>query len=130
MIHVILFAADKDCVDRLHLYAKDKFNEMSDAYRLQFAHMQVDKYRKQYDAIISNGNEVSTHSFRLPEQIRPLIDPKGERYYNHFFVNEDTGYAKIYLDTWEKAVIDEESDRKDFVCCIRNPSRGWGLCLQ
>lgn len=130
MIHVILFAADKDCVDRLHLYAKDKFNEMSDAYRLQFAHMQVDKYRKQYDAIISNGNEVSTHSFRLPEQIRPLIDPKGERYYNHFFVNEDTGYAKIYLDTWEKAVIDEESDRKDFVCWIRNPSRGWGLCLQ
>jgi len=131
MVHVILFAADKDCVDKLHLYAKDKFNQMSDAYRLQFAHMTSDQYRKQYDAIISNGNEVSAHSFHLPEQIRPIVDQDGEKYYNHFFVNEDTGYAKIKLDTWEKAVIDEE-EQNGFVCWIRNPStpKGWGLCLQ
>lgn len=130
MVHVILFAADKDCVDKLHLYAKNKFNEMSDAYRLQFAHMRSDKYRKQYDAIISNGNEVSAHSFHLPEQIRPIVDQGGEKYYNHFFVNEDVGYAKIKLDSWEKAVIDEEPMRDDFVCWIRNPSKGWGLCLR
>ena len=130
MVHVILFAADKDCVDKLHLYAKNKFNEMSDTYRLQFAHMQSDKYRKQYDAIISNGNEVSAHSFHLPEQIRPIVDQDGEKYYNHFFVNEEVGYAKIKLDSWEKAVINEESKRPDFVCWIRNPSKGWGLCLQ
>ena len=84
MVHVILFAAEKDCVDKLHLYAKNKFNEMSDTYRLQFAHMQSEKYRKQYDAIISNGNEVSAHSFHLPEQIRPIVDLDGEKYYNHF----------------------------------------------
>lgn len=132
MIHVILFAANKDCVDKIHLYARDKFNELSDAYRLQFAHMRSDKYRKMYDAIISNGNEVSTHSFRLPEQIRPIVDPDGEKYYNHFFVNEDEGYAKIKLDTWEKAVIEEELKRPDFVCWIRNPSNtnSWGLCLK
>ncbi len=130
MVHVILFAADKECVDKLHLYAKNKFNDLSDAFRLQFAHMTVDKYRKQYDAIISNGNEVSAHSFHLPEQIRPIVDRDGEKYYKHFFVNEDVGYAKIKLDSWEKAVIDEESKRSDFVCWIRNPTRGWGLCLQ
>ena len=130
MIHVILFAADKDCVDKLHLYAKNKFNAMSDDYRLKFAHMQTDKYRKQYDAIISNGNEVSAHSFHLPEQIRPKVDPDGDKYYNHFFVNEDEGYAKIKLDSWEKAVIDEEIRRPDFVCWIRNPSKDWGLCLK
>lgn len=130
MVHVILFAAEKDCVDKLHLYAKNKFNELSDAYRLQFAHMQSDKYRKQYDAIISNGNEVSAHSFHLPEQIRPIVDQDGEKYYNHLFVNEEIGCAKINLDSWEKAVIDEESGRDDFVCWIRNPSKGWGLCLQ
>ncbi len=129
MINVILFAADKDCVDKLHLYAKNKFNELSDGYRLQFACMQ-DKYRKQYDAIISNGNEVSAHSFHLPEQIRPIVDQDGEKYYNHFFVNEEVGYAKIKLDSWEKAVIDEESQCPDFVCWIRNPSKGWGLCLK
>ena len=27
-------------------------------------------------------------------------------------------------------MIDEESKRDDFVCWIRNPSKGWGLCLQ
>lgn len=129
MVHVILFAAEKDCVDKLHLYAKNKFNEMSDTYRLQFAHMQSEKYRKQYDAIISNGNEVSAHSFHLPEQIRPIVDLDGEKYYNHFFVNEEVGYAKIKLDSWEKAVIEEESKRDDFICWIRNPSKGWGLCL-
>lgn len=132
MVHVIMFAADKDCVDKLHLYAKDKFNKLSDAYRLQFAHMTSDKYRKQYDAIISNGNEVSAHSFHLPEQIRPIVDRDGEKYYNHFFVNEEVGFAKIKLDTWEKAVIEEEFKQNDFVCWIRNPSspKGWGLCLQ
>lgn len=130
MVHVILFASEKDCVDKLHLYAKNKFNEMSDAYRLQFARMQSDKYRKQYDAIISNGNEVSAHSFHLPEQIRPIVDPDGEKYYNHFFINEESGYAKIKLDNWERIVIEEESKRNDFVCWIRNPPKGWGLCLQ
>ena len=130
MVHTILFAAEKDCVDKLHLYAKGKFNELSDMYRLQFAHMKSEKYRKQYDAIISNGNEVSAHSFHLPEQIRPLVDQDGEKYYSHFFVNEETGYAKIKLDSWEKSVIDEEVQRPDFVCWIRNPSKGWGLCLQ
>ena len=56
MVDVILFAMNNDCVDKLHLYAKDKFNELSDAYRLKFARLIADKYRKQYDAIISNGN--------------------------------------------------------------------------
>lgn len=131
MIDVILFATEKDCVNKLHLYARKKFDEMSDAYRLQFARIATDKDRKQYDDIISNGNEVSEHSFRLPEQIRPLADPAGEKYYNHFFVNEDTGYAKIKLDTWEKAVIEEESKRDDFVCWLRNPSKEkWALCLR
>lgn len=37
-------------------------------------------------AIISNGNEVSAHSFHLPEQICPIVDQDSEKYYNHFFV--------------------------------------------
>lgn len=131
MIDVILFAANKDCVKRLHLYAQKKFNELSDEYRLKFARVTAEKYRKQYDDIVSNGNEVSEHSFRLPEQIRPLVDPQGEKYYNHFFVNEDSGYAKIKLNTWEQDVVEEESRRSDFVCWLRNPAREkWALCLK
>ncbi len=131
MIDIILFAADKDCVDRLHLYAKKKFDELCDAYRLQFARLTSDRYRKEYDAIVSNGNEVSEHSFRLPEHVRPLKEPDGDKYFNHFFVDEELGYARIKLDSWEKAVIEEESKRDDFVCWLRNPSREkWGLCLR
>lgn len=130
MIHVILFAADEDCVKNLQLYAQNKFNKLSDAYRLKFAHMKSEKYRKEYDAIISNGNDVSEHSFRLPEQIDQKVDADGEKYYNHFFVNEETGYAKIKLDSWEKAVIEEESQRSDFVCWIRNLPKDRGLCLK
>lgn len=130
MVHVILFAANKDCVDKLYLYAKKKFEEMSDAYRLPFAHRHSDEERKQYDAIVSNGSEVSEHSFHLPEKIRSIVEKSGEKYYNHFFVNEETGYARIKLNSWEKAVIDEESQRADFVCWLRNPPKDWGLCLK
>ena len=131
MIDIILFATDKDCTDRLHLYAKKKFDELCDAYRLQFARLTSDRYRKEYDAIVSNGNEVSEHSFRLPEQVRPLKEPDGDKYFDHFFVDEELGYARIKLDSWERAVIEEESKRDDFVCWLRNPSREkWGLCLR
>lgn len=131
MIDIILFATDKDCTDKLHLYAKKKFDELCDAYRLQFARLTSDRYRKEYDAIVSNGNEVSEHSFRLPEQVRPLKEPDGDKYFDHFFVDEELGYARIKLDSWERAVIEEESKREDFVCWLRNPSREkWGLCLR
>ncbi len=96
MIDVILYATEKDCVSRLHMYAKKMFDHMSDQYRLLFARLTKDKDRKQYDDIISSGNEVSEHSFRIPEQIRPLVDADGDKYYDHFFVNEDTGYARKY----------------------------------
>ena len=34
------------------------------------------------------------------------------------------------LNTWEAGVIEEEEKREDFVCWIRNPSRGsWALCI-
>ena len=133
MIHIILFATNQDCVSKLHLYAKNKFDELSDTYRLHFARLTGDRYRNEYDDIISNGNEVSEHSFHLPEHIRPLVDRDGDKYYNHFFVDEDEGkgYARIKLDSWEKAVIEEEAQRDDFVCWLRNPSKEkWALCLK
>ena len=38
--------------------------------------------------------------------------------------------ATLKLNTWESGVIEEEEKRSDFVCWIRNPSRGsWALCI-
>lgn len=46
------------------------------------------------------------------------------------FAEEKTGLAYFKLNSWEDGVIQEEAAQKDFVCWIRNPSRGhWGLCI-
>ena len=54
----------------------------------------------------------------------------GKEYRNHLFVSDITGVATMKLNTWEAGVIEEEEKREDFVCWIRNPSRGsWALCI-
>lgn len=54
----------------------------------------------------------------------------GKEYRDHLFVSDITGVATMKLNTWEAGVIEEEEKREDFVCWIRNPSRGsWALCI-
>lgn len=54
----------------------------------------------------------------------------GKEYRDHLFVSAITGVATMKLNTWEAGVIEEEEKREDFVCWIRNPSRGsWALCI-
>ena len=53
----------------------------------------------------------------------------GQLYSNHLFV-DDSGTALINLNGWERKVIAEEEKQEDFVCWLRNPSRGsWALCI-
>ena len=129
-VDVIVFAADTDCLERLHSYAKGRFHELNDEYRKYIAKIDSDKIRRQYDGIVSDGDIVSKHNFRLPETIQVPHDTQGKDYRTHLFVNEDTGVARIKLGSWEEEVIAEEERRDDFVCWIRNPSRGsWALCI-
>lgn len=54
---------------------------------------------------------------------------EGVLYRNHLFV-DDSGTALINLNGWERKVIAEEEQHEDFVCWLRNPSRGsWALCI-
>ena len=49
---------------------------------------------------------------------------------NHLFADEKTGKAIIKLNTWEEGVIEEEQNKPDFVCWLRNPSRAsWSLTI-
>jgi type III restriction enzyme len=129
-IDVILFAADEDCINSLHVYAEKRFHEMNDQYRRYIARMDSDSIRRQYNNIVSDGDKVSKHSFRLPETIQVPHDAGGKEYRDHLFVSEETGVARLKLNTWEAGVIAEEEKRPDFVCWIRNPSRGsWALCI-
>lgn len=128
-IDVILFAADTECMNQLHDYARQHFHALNDQYRRYIAKV-PEKIRKQYDRIVSDGDKVSKHNFRLPETIQIPHDDGGTPYRDHLFVDNQTGVAMLKLNGWESGVIAEEEERKDFVCWIRNPSRAaWALCI-
>lgn len=127
-IHVIIFAADVNCMESLHLYAKRKFHALNDDNRRRTVNL-PDRFKKRYDDIVSDGDIVSKHNFRLPETIRIPHETEGIVYSNHLFV-DDSGTAIINLNSWEQKLIEEEQDQNDFVCWIRNPPRSsWGLCI-
>ncbi|MFQ7542051.1 MAG: DEAD/DEAH box helicase [Lachnospira sp.] len=129
-IDVILFVADDECIKKLNLYAEQRFHGLNDDYRRYIATIDSDKIRRQYDSIVSDGDVVSKHNFRLPETIQIPHEVGGKEYRNHLFVNDATGCATLKLNTWEAGVIEEEEKQEDFVCWIRNPSRGsWALCI-
>lgn len=129
-IDVVLFAADSDCVTKLHEYARKKFHSLNDKYRIYIAKMKDDQLRKKFDSIVSDGDTVSKHSFRLPETVQFPNEIGGIEYKTHLFVDSNTGTARMKLNSWETGVIAEEEKRDDFVCWIRNPVRAsWALCL-
>ena len=129
-VDVILFVADEECMKRLHSYAEERFNGLNDDYRRYIATIDSEKIRKEYDSIVSDGDPVSKHNFRLPETIQVPHEAGGKEYRDHLFVSEATGTAKLKLNGWEAELIETEEKRPDFVCWIRNPSRGsWALCI-
>ena len=129
-VDVILFVADEECMKRLHSYAEERFHGLNDDYRRYIATIDSEKIRKEYDSIVSDGDPVSKHNFRLPETIQVPHEAGGKEYRDHLFVSEATGTAKLKLNGREAELIETEQKRPDFVCWIRNPSRGsWALCI-
>lgn len=129
-IDLIIFAADDECIKRLQTFAEAKFHSLNDTYRRYIARIDSDRFRRQYDSIVLDGDIVSKHNFRLPETIQVAHEDGGKEYSNHLFVNANTGTAVMKLNGWEEGVIAEEEKNPDFVCWLRNPSRkSWSLCI-
>ena len=127
-LDVILFAADEENITQLHLYARKKFHQLNDEYRRYITAVD-ERFRLQHGRIVSDGDKVSKHNFRLPEHIQAEYVSSGKKYSDHLFVNEE-GYAKIKLNDWEAGVLKEEQQRDDYVCWLRNPPRKpWSLCI-
>lgn len=127
-IDCILFVADDECAASLNRYAERKFHELNDRFR-KYVVTKSERCKKQYSDIISDGDAVSKHNLSLPEIISARPDEDGKEYHNHLFLDEN-GIAKIKLNGWEEGVLAEEFEAADFVCWIRNPSRGtWSLCI-
>ncbi len=129
-VDVILFVANEDCMNSLHIYAENRFHGLNDDYRRYIATIDSEKIRREYDSIVSDGDVISKHNFRLPETIQVPHEIGGKEYRDHLFVSDVTGTAKLKLNGWEADLIAEEEKRPDFVCWIRNPSRAsWSLCI-
>ena len=127
-IDVIIFVANEDCMSDLYEYAKNKYHALNDANRRKTVSLPA-RFKKKYDDIVSDGDIVSKHNFRLPETIRVPREQEGKVYSNHLFV-DDSGTAVINLNSWEEKTIAEEEQQENFVCWLRNPSRGsWSLCI-
>lgn len=122
-VDVILFAADADCLKKLDEYAVKRFNEIDDEYRRKVNLLKGadEKFKKDYNDIVSNSAEVTKHVFGLPETIMGT-DKNGEKFEKHLFVDAD-GYAKFRLNNWEKKTLEQEFAREDFVTWYRNPPR-------
>ena len=126
-LDVILFAADQENLNQLQIYARDKFHQLNDEYRRYM--ITVDEsFRLQYGRIVSDGDQVSKHNFRLPELIKLSIFGGGEKYSDHLFVN-DEGLPN-QTQRLGKGVLEEEQERTDYVSWLRNPPRkSWALCI-
>ena len=127
-IDVILYASNDDCYERLLAYAEKAFHKMNDNYRRKIVGLE-DRFIKQYNTIVSDGDIVSKHNFRLPETISLPHEVNGKDYDDHLFV-DDNGKARINLNSWEEGVLVEEQSQVDYVCWLRNPPRKpWSLCI-
>ena len=129
-IDFVLFAADDDCREKVRAYAKSKLQDFVNRYRVRIANSNNDTLKKKWHDILADSDEISEQNFAIPENISVREDPDGTEYDDHLLASEQTGIAKIKLNGWESALIEEESHRTDFVCWLRNPSRAtWALCL-
>lgn len=127
-IDVILYASNDDCYARLLSYAERTFHMMNDQYRRKIVGLE-ERFIKQYNTIVSDGDIVSKHNFRLPETITQPRETNGKSYSDHLFVDA-TGLARINLNNWEEGVLKEEQAQNDYVCWLRNPPRKpWSLCI-
>lgn len=127
-IDVILYASDDDCIGRLMAYAERAFHKMNDDYRRKIVGLE-ERFIKQYNTIVSDGDIVSKHNFRLPETITQPREINGKDYTDHLFV-DGSGVARINLNNWEEGVLKEEQLQADYVCWLRNPPRKpWSLCI-
>ena len=128
MYDVILYAADQHQHDLLMDYAKAEFERLADAYRSQTKNI-PEKYRQQYNNMVTQGSTISKHLFHLPETINVDLDNEGETCSDHLFVNSE-GTATFNLKGWEPITLAEERKHPHYVCWLRNQDRKpWALCI-
>jgi len=127
-VEVILFVQSEECMVKLDKYAKATFYQYKHEYRKYLSKFS-ESVKSKFDKYTREGEEVSDHSWMLPNTI---YLPKGEELWedhSHLFVDNE-GNALFPLNGWEREVITEAKKDPDFVCWLRNQDRKpWSLCI-
>lgn len=127
-IDVILFVVNEVNINALKDWAKKEYHNLIDTYRRKVTSLD-ERGQKRFNSIVSDGDEISEHNFRLPENINVSLEQNGQKYKKHLFV-DDKCEATFNLNGWERKLLEEEMKREDFVCWLRNPPRKpWALCM-
>lgn len=131
MIDIILFTNDNAAIEELNVYAQKRFEALHSKYRCIVANKCPDAIVSEYKKIVSNSEEVSSHSYHLPLDYVYVSDPDGKQYTNHLYVDNTTGSIKLKLgSSWEVQLIEEEENDPNFLCWLRNPARkDWSLAI-
>ena len=130
LVDCILYANATDCMRNLGELSKKVFFDLHDKYRRSIVKL-TDKERSKYDKIIRAGTvDISDLSFRLPD-VMFCESNGGISYSDHLYVDEE-GRFDAKLNEWERAVLDEERQKKDFVTWYRNQkgTAGLGMAYQ
>ena len=126
-VEVIALANSPDAMEHLNVYAEKEFENLYENYKRAIGGLP--EARKQfYQKLISASATPIAFQWKLPETIDFTVGENSEKYQNHLYVNE-TGEAEIYLNSWEKSVLQEEMNR-GAVSWLRNLDRKpWSLSI-
>ena len=118
-------------MDNLDKYAKRKFGELQNKFRLKIYNSKNKDACDEFIDIIRKSDIITDLIFSLPRTICVKFDKDGEKCNDHLYVDAN-GDATIKLDSeWERDVLEEERARDDFACWYRNPKEKLreSLCL-
>ena len=128
-IDVILFSNDEKEIANIRSFAERKYNDLKDNYRIKILNLDA-LYKSQFANTILMTEDVAELSYTLPKAIYVDDESFGEEYTDHLFINDKTSSVRFNLDSWEKGVLEEERQRVDYVCFVRNKERKpWALRL-
>lgn len=80
-----------------------------------------------YNRLLGAGKEPEVVLRKMPLEL--LVRKEGTVWKHHLYANKD-GQFLAELNSWEKAVIEEEMKRKDFIGWLRNiPRKEWAITV-
>ena len=127
-LDVILYVGQSQNLEHLQDWAKNRFHAVKTQYRMNIVRAE-EKIKEKWAKIVKDGDTVSETFLNLPYDISGGKESGGREFYDHLYVDNE-GKATFTLNGWETPVIEQEKQKPEFLCWLRNPDRKpWALCI-